>query len=145
PDRQDRADHHHHAARDPQPARGARGDRRVPPRAGDRDAVAPAPAPSRGEPAADRGVSMPAFRYRAYGARGELAEGVIEAASSDAAGDLLWGRGLTPFHMRQADAAGQKWWQREVFAARAPSHGDLALFTRDFATLNAAEIPLDDA
>jgi general secretion pathway protein F len=88
---------------------------------------------------------MPTFRYRAYGGRGELAEGVIDAASPEAASDLLWGQGLTPFQMRQADAAGQKWWQREVFAARAPSQGDLASFTRDFATLNTAEIPLDDA
>jgi len=88
---------------------------------------------------------VPTFRYRAYGAKGELAEGVIDAASADAASDLLWGQGLTAFHMRQADQAAAKWWQREVFSARAPSPTELALFTRDFATLNTAEIPLDDA
>jgi len=88
---------------------------------------------------------MTAFRYRAYGSRGEFAEGVIDAASPAAAGDLLWGQGLTPFWLRQADAAGRKWCQREVLAGRAPSQAELASFTRDFATLNTAEIPLDDA
>ena len=32
---------------------------------------------------------MPTFRYRAYGMRGEFAQGAIEAASERAAGDAL--------------------------------------------------------
>jgi general secretion pathway protein F len=88
---------------------------------------------------------MPTFRYRAYGAQGDVAEGVIDAASPDAASDLLWGQGLTPLSLRESGESGMPWWRRDLFAARAPSPTELALFTRDFATLNAAEIPLDDA
>src|SRR5262245_6304787 len=88
---------------------------------------------------------MPTFRYRAYGHAGDLAEGAIDAATADAATDLLWGQGLTPFWLRQNDEAATAWWRRDLLAPRPPSATDLALFTRDFATLHTAEIPLDDA
>src|SRR5260370_14004821 len=87
---------------------------------------------------------MPTFRYRAYGAHGELAEGRIEAASQDAASDLLWVRGLTPFQMRTADSSTTPWWRRELLAGQGSRHAELATFTRELATLGAAEIPLDD-
>jgi general secretion pathway protein F len=88
---------------------------------------------------------MPTFRYRAYGGRGEFAEGRIEAASASAASDMLWAQGLTPFHMQSTDEAAKPWWQRDVFARTGSSPAQLATFTRDFATLNSADIPLDDA
>src|ERR1700747_1348699 len=88
---------------------------------------------------------MPTFSYRAYGGRGEFAEGQIEAISPDAASDMLWAQGLTPFHMQTADAVAKPWWQREIFAGTGSSPAQLTTFTRDFATLNSAEIPLDDA
>jgi len=88
---------------------------------------------------------MPIFSYRAYGRRGEFAEGRIEASSSDAASEMLWAQGLTPFHLKAVGAAGARWWQREVFARGGASAAQVACFTRDFATLNSAEIPLDDA
>src|SRR5215470_14166934 len=88
---------------------------------------------------------MPTFSYRAYGGRGEFAQGQVEAASSDAASQLLWAQGLTPFQLQAADAAGERWWQREVFGGTRTSPAQLASFTRDFATLNSAEVPLDDA
>ena len=88
---------------------------------------------------------MPTFSYRAYGARGEFAQGQIEAGSSDAASEMLWAQGLTPFHLQAAGAAGERWWQREVFGGTRTSPAQLASFTRDFATLNSAEIPLDDS
>jgi general secretion pathway protein F len=88
---------------------------------------------------------MPTFSYRAYGGRGEFAEGQIEAISPDAASDMLWAQGLTPFYMQTADAAAKPWWQREIFAGTGSSPAQLTTFTRDFATLNSAEIPLDDA
>lgn len=88
---------------------------------------------------------MPTFRYRAYGPGGDFAEGIIDAASSDAANDELWSQGLTPFDMRTSTASGAKWWQREIFSSGSAQRGDLAAFTREFATLNAADIPLDDA
>jgi general secretion pathway protein F len=88
---------------------------------------------------------MPTFRYRAYGLDGGFAEGTVDAASSDAASDVLWSQGLTPFQMLAADGSGTKWWNRELFSGAGSHHKDLVAFTREFATLNAAEIPLDDA
>jgi general secretion pathway protein F len=87
---------------------------------------------------------MPTFRYRAYGMRGELAEGRIEAASPEAAGEALFMQGLTAFQMRAADSSAVPWWRRELFAAQGSRHAELATFTRELATLGAAEIPLDD-
>jgi general secretion pathway protein F len=88
---------------------------------------------------------MPTFRYRAYGARGEFREGSIDAVTEDAAGDMLWAQGLTPFQMRLADQSAKPWWQRELFSGHRSLASDLASFTREFATLNTAEIPLDDS
>jgi general secretion pathway protein F len=89
---------------------------------------------------------MPTFRYRAYGARGELAEGDVDAVSETAATELLWTQGLTAFEMRQEGEAGKPWWRRDLLPARSGSRkGELAAFTREFATLNGAEVPLDDA
>jgi general secretion pathway protein F len=88
---------------------------------------------------------MPMFRYRAYGLDGSLAEGAVDAASSDAANDMLWSQGLTPFQMRPANDSGTKWWNREIFSGAGSKRADLVAFTREFAMLNAAEIPLDDA
>jgi general secretion pathway protein F len=88
---------------------------------------------------------MPMFRYRAYGLDGSLAEGAVDAASSDAANDMLWSQGLTPFQMRAANESGTKWWNSEIFSGAGSQRADLVAFTREFAMLNAAEIPLDDA
>jgi general secretion pathway protein F len=89
---------------------------------------------------------MPTFRYRAYGLRGELAEGDVDAVSETAATDLLWKQGLTAFEIRPEGEAGKPWWQRELLSLRSGSRkGELTAFTREFATLNGAEVPLDDA
>ena len=89
---------------------------------------------------------MATFRYRAYGMGGELADGDIDAISEDAATDLLWRRGLTAFEIRAEGEAGKPWWQRDLLSIRTGARkGELAAFTREFATLNGAEVPLDDA
>ncbi|HEY7298468.1 MAG TPA: type II secretion system F family protein [Xanthobacteraceae bacterium] len=88
---------------------------------------------------------MPTFRYRAYGIRGDLAEGSIEAASADAANEALWTQGLTPFAMRSEDQSNKPWWRRDITFGGGSLRAELASFTREFATLNSAEIPLDDA
>lgn len=87
---------------------------------------------------------MPTFRYRAYGTHGELAEGSIDGASPEAAGDLLFLQGLSAFQMRTAESSATPWWRRELFAGQGSRHAELAAFTRELATLGAAEIPLDD-
>jgi len=88
---------------------------------------------------------MPTFRYRAYGLDGGFAEGTVDATSSDAASELLWSQGLTPFKMQTAGDAGTRWWNRELFSSEGSQRADLVAFTREFSMLNAAEIPLDDA
>jgi general secretion pathway protein F len=76
---------------------------------------------------------------------GSLAEGAVDAASPDAASDMLWSQGLTPLQIRAANESGTKWWNREIFSDVGSQRADLVAFTREFAMLNAAEIPLDDA
>jgi general secretion pathway protein F len=88
---------------------------------------------------------MPMFQYSAYGTRGEFVTGSIDAASESAASELVWAQGLTPFKMRPLGQTEKRWWQRELFSGRASSAADLTAFTREFATLTAADIPLDDA
>ena len=88
---------------------------------------------------------MPTFRYRAYGLDGGFAEGTVDAVSSDAANELLWAQGLTPFKLFLMVDSGTKWWNRELLSSGGHQRADLVAFTREFAMLNAAEIPLDDA
>ena len=77
--------------------------RRVSPLHGDRGTLSAGAATQTGrDRAKDTGV-MPIFRYRAYGPDGALAEGTIDAVSPDAASDLLWARGLSPYQMRATD------------------------------------------
>jgi len=88
---------------------------------------------------------MASFAYRAYGLDGGFAEGTIEAATPDVATDMLWAQGLTPFQLRPTDGSGTRWWNKELFSASNPQRADLLAFTREFAMLSTAEIPLDDA
>lgn len=87
---------------------------------------------------------MSKFHYQAYGAGGTLAEGSIEAASSDHARATLHRQGLMPFHLENEQTA-TPWWQREVFAGRQSLSRQLPVFTRDLATLVDADIPIDSA
>jgi general secretion pathway protein F len=87
---------------------------------------------------------MPTFRYQAYGANGEFAEGNIEAISADLASELLWAQGVTPFKINAVGQSTTKWWKREIFSSAKVKRKDLVSFTRQFVTLSAAEIPLDD-
>jgi general secretion pathway protein F len=87
---------------------------------------------------------MPIYSYKAYGSGGELAEGQIDAASEQAAHDGLWSQKLVPFELVASGAATAPWWRRELFTGETLSRGQLAAFTREFATLASAGIPLDD-
>jgi general secretion pathway protein F len=86
---------------------------------------------------------MPTFRYQAYGNRGELAEGSVEAASEAEASDVLFLRGLTAFRVEAAGDAATPWWRREVFVSRRSLGQEVAALTRGLATLIGAEIPID--
>lgn len=86
---------------------------------------------------------MATFRYRAYSAEGDLVEGEVEAAAKDDAEETLWRRGLTPFETREVNAVkGGKGFSFS-FARRGPNIAELASFTREFATLEQADVPLD--
>ena len=86
---------------------------------------------------------MATFRYRAYSAAGDLEEGEIEASAPDAAEDALWRRGLTPFETREV-AAKTVAAPRFSLGGRGLKLAELTSFTREFATLEEADIPLDN-
>jgi general secretion pathway protein F len=87
---------------------------------------------------------MSMFRYRAYSAMGDLVEGEIEARSPEEAEEALWGRGVTPFSV-QEQRAGAGVSLAGLFAKKGPSAAELAAFTREFATLEQADLPLDNS
>jgi general secretion pathway protein F len=87
---------------------------------------------------------MPSYSYRAFSDGGDLREGEVEAASREAAEEAVWRLGLTPFEWRDGAATarrGLSFFSREA----RPSAARLAAFTREFATLEQADIPLDQS
>jgi len=82
---------------------------------------------------------MPTYRYRAVEAGGgRSARGSIEAADAEAAVAGLRARGLLPTGLRAVPE--RRWWMRR---SRRVGHRSLAAFTRQFATLAAAGMPLE--
>ncbi len=88
---------------------------------------------------------MPQFHYRAYSAQGELDEGEIEARSREEAEDMLWARGLTPFETRPTGGAKGSAAKNGSGGQKRLKPADVTAFTRDFATLEEADVPLDRA
>ena len=89
---------------------------------------------------------MPRYSYKAYGQGGSLETGEIAAASRGSALEALAHRGKFPVDLAESGAAVPvKWWQREVFAAGTLPVGQLAVFTRELASLAKAELPIDEA
>jgi general secretion pathway protein F len=87
---------------------------------------------------------MPNFSYRAFTDAGDLREGQVEAASRAAAEEAVWRMGLTPFEWRDGAAAPQRGFSLSFGESR-PSAARLAAFTREFAMLEQADIPLDQS
>ncbi len=89
---------------------------------------------------------MPRFSYKAYDERGARAAGVVEAETREAAIEFLFRQGRYPSELTEG-SAGQvpRWWERELFAGRGLSYRNLALLTRELATLVKAELPIDEA
>ncbi|MGL4600037.1 MAG: type II secretion system inner membrane protein GspF [Plesiomonas sp.] len=91
---------------------------------------------------------MAAYQYRALSASGKLEKGIIEADSARQARQLLRDKGLLPTELAESisrqsvDSDGVKTaaprWQRGASAA------DLALITRQLATLVQAAMPLEE-
>ncbi|MBI5429357.1 MAG: type II secretion system inner membrane protein GspF [Nitrosomonadales bacterium] len=89
---------------------------------------------------------MPAFSYEAVDTTGATRKGVVNADSARAARSDLRGQGLTPISVdtiaNQIDAAGTT--QSSAFGNRL-STVELALFTRQLASLLEASLPLEQA
>ncbi len=85
---------------------------------------------------------MPNFHYRAYSNLGDLEEGDLEALSHEAAEDKLWSRGLTPFETSEVRASSNAW---TLKFSGGLSLSDIASFSREFATLEEADVPLDQS
>lgn len=89
---------------------------------------------------------MPRFSYKSYTPSGVLTEGSLLSESREAAIEALRQRGEFPLEIVSGGTQPvERWWQREVFGGRGLSHKDLALLTRELATLVKAELPLDEA
>ncbi len=96
---------------------------------------------------------MAAFEYTALNAKGKNEKGLIEAETARQARALLRDRGLMPTELKEVakhmgaaaanlDAKGGSFFQR---SSGTLSAADLALFTRQLATLFRSGLPLDEA
>ena len=90
---------------------------------------------------------MTAYRYRALNAAGKLVRGVLEGDSERQVRSTLRGQSLRPVEVNLANkqlAANKSRWRLPVLQSRI-SAGDLALLTRQLATLVQSNLPLDEA
>lgn len=88
---------------------------------------------------------MPAFEYTALDARGKQLKGLIEGDTPRHARSLLRDRGLTPLEI--AEVSEQRLAAPSLFqrSGASISSSELALFTRQLATLTRSGLPLDEA
>lgn len=84
---------------------------------------------------------MPVFNYRGRGAQGELRRGHIEAASQDAAADLLLRQGIIPLELRQSNARSNGLDLNQLFKSTIPLEM-LVIFCRQLYSLTKAGVPL---
>lgn len=88
---------------------------------------------------------MAAFEYQALDAKGRRSKGVLEADNARQARQLLREQKLTPLSLELASrqekllASGKKWFQSGISAS------ELALITRQMATLIEAGLPIESA
>ncbi|WP_313916412.1 type II secretion system inner membrane protein GspF [Tahibacter sp.] len=84
---------------------------------------------------------MPAFAYQALDASGKTQRGVLQGDTARAVRQILRERGLNPLDVTQVDEKQQS----SPLGRRGLSTPQLALFTRQLATLLAAGLPIDEA
>ncbi|MDC8013694.1 type II secretion system inner membrane protein GspF [Tahibacter soli] len=84
---------------------------------------------------------MPAFAYQALDASGKTQRGVLQGDTARAVRQALRERGLSPIDVKPVDEARS----RSPLGVRGLSASQLALFTRQLATLLRAGLPIDEA
>lgn len=84
---------------------------------------------------------MPAFAYQALDASGKTQRGVLQGDTARAVRQALRERGLSPTDVKPVDEARA----RSPLGVRGLSASQLALFTRQLATLLRAGLPIDEA
>ncbi|RLA58746.1 MAG: type II secretion system protein GspF [Gammaproteobacteria bacterium] len=90
---------------------------------------------------------MTAYRYRALNSEGKLVRGVLEGDSERQVRTQLRGQSLRPVEVGVANkqASNSKSMSRFSFLQSRISTGDLALLTRQLATLVLSNLPLDES
>lgn len=87
---------------------------------------------------------MPLFAYKGRNARGELMQGVLEAADSGAVADHLFGTGVTPIEITVTKAVAKKGgdslWER--LTEKKVNSMDVQLFSRQMYTLLKSGVPI---
>ncbi len=94
---------------------------------------------------------MPLFQYKAVSPAGEMQEGVLDAASQDGVIAHLKTLGLIPIRAAEVNGAGTvstsqpaaAGASRSIFSSRTIGQAELAIITRELATLLKAGLPLD--
>jgi MSHA biogenesis protein MshG len=88
---------------------------------------------------------VPFFAYKARDARGQLVQGVAEAADADACADQLFGGGMTPVEItatrRKASSGTGKGWLERLTEKKVTSM-DVQLFSRQIYTLLKSGVPI---
>ena len=90
---------------------------------------------------------MTAYRYQALNSAGKLIKGVLEGDSERQVRSQLRGQDMRPVEVAEANStakSGKPGWDLSLYFSRI-SVGDLALITRQLATLVEANLPLDEA
>jgi general secretion pathway protein F len=91
---------------------------------------------------------MPAYHYHAVDAAGHKKKGVIEADNEKLARQLLRNKSLFPISLRSMHdrkPVSTKNWLAIFKKSRRLTHKEIALFTRQFATLLSAGMPIDQS
>nr|WP_315258333.1 type II secretion system F family protein [uncultured Duganella sp.] len=86
---------------------------------------------------------MPFFAYKGRNARGELMQGVLEAADSGAVADQLFNTGVTPIEIvvtKKKVADGENWWAKLL--EKKVTSMDVQLFSRQMYTLLKSGVPI---
>ncbi len=89
---------------------------------------------------------MASFNYRGRGGRGDVMQGIVEAANAQAVAAQLLNSGITPIEINEYHERADVFeLLRRRLRARKPSIDELALFCRQMYTLLRAGVPINQA